>query len=85
MVQLLKGAFNLRPPLPCYSSTWHINLVASFIDRLGANESLSLKDLSQKLGFLLALTAMERVSEIVSTDVTYPRSVLSASGLDQEI
>ena len=39
----------------------------------GGNESLSLKDLSQKLGFLLALTAMERVSEVVSHDLGYRR------------
>ena len=73
MVQLLKGTYNLRPPLPRYSSTWDVSLVVSFIDGLGVNESLSLKDLSQKLGFLLALTAMERVSEVVSHDLRYRR------------
>ena len=73
VVQLLKGAYNLRPPLPRYSSTWDVSLVVSFIDGLGVNESLSLKDLSQKLGFLLALTAMERVSEVVSPDLRYRR------------
>ena len=35
--------------------------------------SLSLKDLYQKLGFLLALTAMERVSEVVAHDLRYRR------------
>ena len=40
---------------------------------LGINESLSLKDLSQKLGFLLALTAMERAFEVVSHDLRYKR------------
>ena len=72
VVQLLKGAYNLRPPLPRYSSTWDVSLVVSLIDCLGASESLS-KDLSQKLGFLLALTAMERVSEVVSHDLRYRR------------
>lgn len=71
VVQLLKGAYNLRPPLPRYSSTWDVSLVVSFIGGLGVNESLSLKDLSQKLGFLLALTSMERVSEVVSHDLRY--------------
>ena len=75
VVQLLKGAYNLRPPLPRYSSTWDVSLVVSFIDDLGVNESLSLKDLSQKLGFLLALTAMERVSEVVSHDLRYRRFI----------
>ena len=75
VVQLLKGAYNLRPPLPRYSSTWDVSLVVPFIDGLGVNESLSLKDLSQKLGFLLALTAMERVSEVVSHDLRYRRFI----------
>ena len=35
VVQLLKGAYNLRPPLPRYSSTWDVSLVVSFIDGLG--------------------------------------------------
>ena len=70
MVQLLKGAYNLRPHLPRYSSTWDVSFVVSFIDSLGVNESLSLKDLSQMLGFLLALTAMERVSQVVSHDLS---------------
>ena len=42
MVQLLKGAYNLRPPFPRYSSTWDVSLVVSFIDGLGVNDSLSL-------------------------------------------
>ena len=46
VVQLLKGAYNLRPPLPRYSSTWDASLVVSFIVGLGNNESLSLTDLS---------------------------------------
>lgn len=75
VVQLLKGAYNLRPPLPRHSSTWDVSLIVSFIDSLGVNESLSLKDLSQKLGFLLSLTAMERVSEVVSHDLRYRRFI----------
>ena len=71
VVQLLKGAYNLRPPLPRYSSTWYVSLVVPFISGFGDNDCLSLKDLSQKLGFLLALTAMERVSEVVSHDLRY--------------
>ena len=77
VVQLLKGTYNLRPLLPRYSSTWDVGLVILFLDGLGENKSLSLKDLSQKLGFLLALTAMDRVSEIFlmisDTDAFYLR------------
>ena len=41
VIQLLKVAYNLRPPLPRYSSTWHVSLVVSSIDGLGVNEPLS--------------------------------------------
>ena len=72
VVQLLKGAYNLRPPLPRYSSTWDVdNNVVSFLDQLGSIGSLSLKDLSQKLSLLLALTAMEMVSEVIAHDLRY--------------
>ena len=71
VVQLLKGAYNLKPPLPTYSSTWEVDKVVSFLDQLGPYGSLSLKDLSQKLGLLLALTAMERVSEVIAHDLRY--------------
>ena len=57
--------------MPRYSSTWDVSVVVSFVHSLGANESLSLKDLSQKLGLLLDLTAMERVSEVVAHDLRY--------------
>lgn len=57
--------------MPRYSSTWDVSVVVSFVHSLGANESLSLKDLCQKLGLLLAFTAMERVSEVVAHDLRH--------------
>ena len=71
MVQLLKGAFNLRPPLPKYSTSWDVEVLLSFIKKLGPNESLSLKDLSQKSSILLALTTMDGVSEVVAHDLRF--------------
>ncbi len=65
VVQLLKGAYNLRSPLLRYSSNWDVATVISFVHHLGPNKDLSLDDLSQKLGLLHALTAMEIVSEVV--------------------
>jgi len=73
VVQLLKGAFNLRPPFPRYSTTWDVDPVLSFIDKLGPNQFLSLKDLSLKLGFLLEVTSMDNVSEVVSHDLRFRR------------
>ena len=71
VVQLLKGAYNMRPPLPWYSSMWDVGVVLSFVESLGENDHLTLKDLSQKLGLLLALTAIERVSEVIAHDQRY--------------
>ena len=34
VVQLLKGAFNLRPPLPKYSTTWDVDVLLSFIEKI---------------------------------------------------
>ena len=69
VVQLLKGAYNLRPPLPRYSRTWDVAKVVSFLDQLGPK--VPLKDLFQKLNLLLALPAMERVSEVIEHNLRY--------------
>ena len=71
--QLLKGMFNSRPPLPRYSSTWDTQIVINHMISLGNNETLSLKCLSQKLGILLAMTSLERVSEVVAHDLRFRR------------
>lgn len=63
---------NSRPPLPRYSVTWDIQAVLNYMISLGSNET-SLKCLSQKLGVLLALTSVERVSEVVAHDLRFRR------------
>ena len=42
VTRLLKGAFNDRPPLPKYTSTWDVQVVLDYLHSLGENESLSL-------------------------------------------
>ena len=44
--QLLKGAFNLKPPKPRYSHTWSVGKVLDFIKSLGPNKDLDIKVLS---------------------------------------
>jgi len=63
-VRVLKGAYNKRPPLPKYSTTWEVSKVTSYIATLGDNESLSLKLLSLKLVVLLALTRPSRSNDL---------------------
>ena len=64
IVRVLKGAYNKRPPLPKYSTTWEVSKVTSYITTLGDNHSLSLKSLSLKLVVLLALTRPSRSSDL---------------------
>ena len=64
IVRVLKGAYNKRPPLPRYSTTWEVSKVTSYIATLGVNESLSLKMLSLKLVVLLALTRPSRSNDL---------------------
>ena len=78
--QLLKGIFNSRPPQPRNSFTWDVSVVVGYIKSLGANSTLSLKVLSQKLAMLLALTSAERSSELAAHDLRfrsfYPEGVV---------
>ena len=71
VVQLLKGIFNSRPPAPRYTYTWDVSTVTSYLERLGPNEQLSLKQLSRKL---LAITSAEMGSELVAHDLRFKRS-----------
>ena len=63
--RLLKGVFNLRPPLPRYKHVWEVSQVTSFLDNLEENEQLSLKWLTWKLAMLLALVLAHRSSGLV--------------------
>ena len=56
VTRLLKGAFNDRPPLPKYTSTWDVQVVLDYLQSPGENENLSLKQLTWKTVMLLALT-----------------------------
>ena len=70
VTRLLKGVFNLRPPTPRYSNTWDVQVVLDYLGRLGNTESLSLKLLSFKTVFLLAITRPSRSADLSQLDVT---------------
>ena len=55
VVQLLKGIFNSRPPTPRYTYTWDVSTVMSYLESLGPNEQLSLKQLVGSWHFCLLL------------------------------
>ena len=69
--QLLKGAFNLKPPKSRYSHTWSVGKVLNFIKSLGPNKDLDIKVLSYKLLVLLGLTAPDRSSDLAKRDLRF--------------
>jgi hypothetical protein len=62
--QIMQGAFNGNPPKPKYSDTWDVDTVLKYIIGLGDNDGLSVKNLTQKLAMLMALTSACRGSEL---------------------
>ena len=71
VTRLMKGVYNLRPPKPRYSYTWDVDVVAQYIVSMGDNADLSLKKLSQKLAFLMALVVASRTSELHALDLRF--------------
>ena len=84
--RLLKGAFNLRPPQPKYSSTWDVSTMLRYLLSLGPNDNLCLEKLTRKLAVLLALVLAHRASDLVRISLvgsTYTTEgvVLTCKGL----
>ena len=73
VAQVLQGAFNELPPQPRYSQTWDVHKVTSYINNMGDNAQLKLRDLTLKLTMLLALTRQSRSSDLTSLDVRFRR------------
>ncbi len=70
--QFIKGRFQLRPPLPKFSSSWDVSLdVLRYIKSIGIYTSLSLRLLSMKLTIVLDLTAPDRSSDLVKRDLRF--------------
>ena len=65
--RLLKGVFNLRPPVARYTSIWDVNLV---LDYLCAMVTETLKDLSMKLATLLMILSGNRVNMLTHFNIS---------------
>ncbi len=57
--RFMKGVFELRPSFPKYTTTWSISTVFTFLRKSPLSE-LTLKDLSYRIAFLLALLSGQR-------------------------
>ena len=73
ITRLIKGIFNVRPPIPRYSSTWDVQLVLNFLQTQGKSEALPLKMLTKKF-FLLAITRPSRSADLSQLDTSRMRS-----------
>jgi hypothetical protein len=73
VVRLMKGVSISRPPQPRYQHTWDVSVVTTYLTTIGDNSAITLKQLSQKLCMLMALTCPERSSVMASLDITYMR------------
>ena len=71
VTRLMKGVYNLRPPRPRYTYTWDADMVIQYLERMGDNADLALKNLSQKLVLLMALATASRTSELQALDLRF--------------
>ena len=62
-----KGAFNLRPPTPQYSSTWKVNIVIIWLDSIElSNKKLLLIETLTKIVLLLSLTRPLHLADLTN-------------------
>ena len=69
ITRLVKGVFNVRPPIPRYSNTWDVQKVLNYLDSQGKETPLSLKALTLKTAFLLAITRPSRSADLSQLNI----------------
>ena len=69
LVTMAKKAFwQQRPPIPRYCCTYDITVILKHIKRLGENEMLTLKQLSEKTAFLVVFSTLSRYCLVFTLD-----------------
>ena len=72
LVDTAKRAFwQLRPPIPRYHGTYDVTIILRFIESLGENKTLTLKQLSEKTAFLVVFSTLSRYCLVLSLDQIY--------------
>ncbi|RLU26689.1 hypothetical protein DMN91_000486 [Ooceraea biroi] len=69
--KFFKGSLKTRPHKPRYDSTWDVDPVLRGLQEWFPLESLTLKQLSQKLALLLALGTAHRLQTLVLIKISY--------------
>lgn len=68
--RFLKGVFEVRTPQPRYKRIWDVSLVLNYLRSLHPISDLTLKQLTQKLLMLIALTSAQRLQTLWLLDIT---------------
>ena len=55
-----KDFWQQRPPIPQYHGTYNVTMVLRFLQSLGENETLTIKQLSEKTAFIVAFSTLSR-------------------------
>lgn len=71
VTRFLKGTFELRPPTPKYSHIWDASIVLNHLQMEYPLNGLSLKQTSQKLVMLIALTTAQRLQTLHLLDTKH--------------
>ena len=56
----MRACWQLKPSIPRYHGTYNIDIVLRFIENMGQNEALTLKQLSEKIAFLVVVLTLSR-------------------------
>ena len=68
---LMKRAFNTRPPQPRYTETWDVDKVLALFNSWEDNDQLCLSDLTHKLAMLMALISASRCHELACLELQF--------------
>jgi hypothetical protein len=69
--KVMNACSNVKPPQPRYVVMWDVDMVLNHICSLGANNTLSDKQLTHQLSMLLALASAGRSSDLRALDLNY--------------
>ena len=84
IVRLLKGIFNVRPPIPHYLATWDVQKVLDFLEAGGKPPTFStlpLKMLTLRTVFQLAITRPSRSADLFQLDIDRMRTLANGVAL----
>ena len=69
ITRLIRGIYNVRLPQPRYNGTWNVQTALNHLESLGETKNLTLKLLTMKTVFLLAITRPSKSADLSQLDI----------------